>query len=142
MKNTGYKLAAMIISIIAFTAASFGMSEGLYGDGKLNERQTQSLIMGIKSSNEGLCQSSIYFAGKYKVEQSVDVLIEILNDNSRDVYTRILTALSLERIGDERGILSIKSLAEGEKEVKLKFICDIIYNEYYKFTTFQLTADN
>ena len=141
MKKTKFKFIIAAVLVMAFfaAAASYGMN-GDKDEKHPTEKQANSLVMGIKSSNEGVSQSSIYYAGQYRIVQSVEVLINILNDPQRDNYTRTLAALSLGRIGDPKGIKAIKEIAEGDKDAKLKTVSNIIYKEYNDFNDFQLSA--
>ncbi len=143
MKKTRlyFVIAALLGLFFLTSVTSFGM-----GDGDENrqptEKEAQVIVMGILSPNAGVSQSCIYYSGKYKINQSMDILIGILNDSGRDNYTRTLAALSLGRIGGMKSFTAIKKIADGDKDGKLKMVCEIIYKEYYSFNESQLSAGN
>ncbi len=125
-----YVLTAVILTMVfSFTANSFGERKDNPSndfDGKI----VQNFIMGINSENLGLCKSSIYYAGYYKITGTVEALINVLNDNSRKPCLRILAAVSLYRIGDMRGIRAIRDVVQFDKIKSVKSKCSEIYNSY------------
>src|ERR1035437_611152 len=64
-----------------------------------NKNAIENLKVGIKSDNNGLKKSSIYFAGYYRLAETVPVLTEQIKKES-DPKTRILIAMVLYNIGD------------------------------------------
>jgi HEAT repeat protein len=87
------------------------------------------LLDGIKSENDGIKRSSIYFVGKYKIADAEDLLIKQLN-KEQNPDNRILIALVLYKLGSENGILTIKKLAAIDNNHKVRTISTLIYNEY------------
>jgi len=88
-----------------------------------------NLIMGIHSENEGVRKSAIYFAGKYKVSETAQDLIDQLNreDNSS---IKILIALALFEMDSKEGLEAVKKLSLSDKNVKVRRMTAFIYNEY------------
>ena len=62
---------------------------------------------GINSGNQGLRMSSAYFLGEFKCDEAVIPLMKILKSDDNE-ESRIMSALSLLKIGDSRGIFAIK----------------------------------
>lgn len=89
----------------------------------------KSLIQGIQSENMGLRRSAIFYAGQYRLEATVDCLIEELQKEN-DPATKILIALSLYKIGDPIAIEHIKNMVNNESNSKVKRMFTAIYNEY------------
>lgn len=143
MKTTKVKLmaAAAIIFAIMAAAVSYGMNLGT-DEKKPTEQQANIITIGIYSVNSGVSQCCIYYAGKYKINQSIDALVNILNDASQDVYTRTLAAVSLGRIGNERGLKAIKEIVQSERNGQLKMVCDLIYKGYFDLNELNLSAKN
>lgn len=86
------------------------------------------LVNGIKSENDGLRRTSIYLAGKYQLEQTVDVLIMQMG-NEKIPSNRILIALSLFRIGEERGMNLILRTALSDIDPEVRRICSALVVE-------------
>ncbi|HOI28776.1 MAG TPA: HEAT repeat domain-containing protein [Melioribacteraceae bacterium] len=90
-----------------------------------------NLIHGIKSDNLGLMKSSVYFAGKYRVKEAVPALISELN-SAKDSNCKVLIALSLYLIGDERGIEAVFKIAKTDRNERVRHMCNAIYAEFSK----------
>ncbi len=125
-----YFLAAVILTmVISLTVKSFG--EGKENpSNNFDSKTIQNFVMGINSENLGLCKSSIYYAGYYRIEGTVESLIKVLNDNSKKPCLRILAAVSLFRIGDARGIRAIRDVVQFDRIKSVKTKCSEIYNSY------------
>ena len=96
-----------------------------------NENAVKNLVKGIKSENEGLKKSSIYYAGKYKITDAVDALVDKMV-KEKDPDTRILIALSLYQIGDYKGLEAVKEQALNDNDERVKSMSALIFNEFYK----------
>jgi HEAT repeat protein len=94
-----------------------------------NEYALKNLVAGIQSDNTGVKRSSIYFAGKYRIAEAEDALIDQLKEEE-DASTRILIALVLYEMGSEEGLLEVKNLSENDKDSKVRRMTFQIYNEY------------
>ncbi|MDP4116040.1 MAG: HEAT repeat domain-containing protein [Bacteroidota bacterium] len=88
-----------------------------------------SLTLGVKSDNEGLKRSSIYFAGQYKIVEMVKPLTEQLR-RENDASVRVLIALSLFEIGTPESMDAIKSLAAFDKNDRVRNISNSILTNY------------
>ena len=95
------------------------------------EKAAKNLIIGINSDNEGLSRSSIYYAGKDKIAEAVDALIEKMW-KEKDPNTRILIALSLYQIGEFRGLEAVKELAVNDSDERIKNMSALIFDQFYK----------
>ena len=84
----------------------------------------------MNSSNRGVAQHAIYMAGYYKFLWTVDPLINILNDSSKEDDTRILAAYSLFMIGDEKGLLAIRIASISSSNYMVQGTCNFIFNDY------------
>ena len=99
--------------------------------GTFPENGVKTLIKGIKSGNEGLSRSSIYFAGKYKITDAIDALVDKMQKEKRP-DTRILIALSLYEIGDIKGLQAVKEQAINDSDERVKRMSTLIFDEFYK----------
>ncbi len=62
-----------------------------------------NLLEGIKSDNNGVKRSSIYFVGYYRITEAEEALIEQLK-KEQNPSNRILIALVLYELGSEDGL--------------------------------------
>ena len=94
-----------------------------------NEYALKNLVAGIQSDNTGVKRSSIYFAGKYRIAEAEDALINQLNEEE-DAGTRILIALVLYEMGSEEGLLEVQKLSLNDEDAKVRRMATQIFNEY------------
>jgi hypothetical protein len=97
------------------------------------EKQIANLVTGIKSGNNGLMRSSVYFAGKYKITETTDVLLEVL-DSETNPSNIILIALAIYEIGDVEAMMKVIDTANKTSNGKVKRMLSAI--------AFQYLADN
>lgn len=88
-----------------------------------------NLEMGIHSENEGIRKSSIYFAGKYKVEETAGVLISQLH-KEENASIRVLIALALFEMDSKEGLDAIRKLSVNDDNFKVRRMAAFIYKEF------------
>jgi HEAT repeat protein len=88
-----------------------------------------NLLEGIKSDNNGVKRSSIYFVGYYRIAEAEEALIEQLK-KEHNPSNRILIALVLYELGSKDGLLAVKNLAANDNNQKVRRMSTHIYNEY------------
>jgi HEAT repeat protein len=93
------------------------------------KRMIGNLLNGINSDNEGLKRSAIYYAGKYKVDEAVDALVEQLEAET-STENKYLISLSLYLIGDNKGIEAVKKVAAFDNDPRAKRLAAAVYYEY------------
>ncbi|NUN10358.1 MAG: hypothetical protein HUU54_14385 [Ignavibacteriaceae bacterium] len=96
---------------------------------KMSNAAIGNLVNALNSENDGLRRSAIYLAGKNKVKEVVDVLIERLN-KEKEAGMKILTALSLYNIGDNRGMEKVHLAAVTDPDLRVRRMCTAIFSEY------------
>jgi HEAT repeat protein len=97
---------------------------------KLNEESIdQNYLEGLKSENLGLKISASYYLGERKSSEAVIPLMKILKSD-KSPEARVTAALSLYKIGDERGIYAIKQAVEFDSNEWVKKMCKIFYQMY------------
>ncbi|MFC2084686.1 HEAT repeat domain-containing protein [Bacteroidota bacterium] len=94
-------------------------------DVQITDFAIENLKRCINSENDGVRRWGVYFAGYYKVEETVIPLLSVL-DNDNDENIRVLAALSLYRIGDNRGLFAIKRTIIFDESEKVKRFCTAI----------------
>lgn len=128
-------LTSTVMKIAVATLLTFVLGTNVYGQvvrsqtHNFKKNAIESLIMGIKSENAGVKRDGIYFAGKYGIVETVDILVEELK-NEKNPKNRILIALSLYMIGKEKGIDAILKTASTDQDKKVRKMCTAIVNEY------------
>jgi hypothetical protein len=70
----------------------------------LTKAEAMNYLKGLNSDNDGLRKSCIYFAGKYKITEAVDILKEQLSEEENP-ETSVLIVLALYEIL-EKNVLS------------------------------------
>jgi HEAT repeat protein len=125
----GYKGFLSVVLLAALFVGSTYSQMYPIKDVTTNKYALQNLVAGIQSDNTGLKRSSIYFAGKYRIAETEDVLIAQLKEE-KDPSTRILIALVLYEMGSEKGLLEVKNLSLNDENVKVRRMAVQIYNEY------------
>jgi len=121
----------MVVSVLFAVV----MISSVYAQGqtKLTPREAavMNLVTALNSDNEGLRKSAIYLAGKNKVKEVADVLTERLT-KEKEACMKILVALSLYNIGDERGMNAVQRAAEKDSDLRVRRMCDAIFSEYLR----------
>jgi len=96
---------------------------------EVKTKMINNLSAGIKSNNEGLRRSSIYYAGYYGIEELTDVLVDKLFHGENSTI-KILAAVSLYRIGNNEGFNAVKKLAAAESDAEVRKMGEAILNQY------------
>ncbi len=100
------------------------------------EQAVQNLLIGLGSQNDGLRRSSAYILGELRSDEAVIPLMRALKGNE-DERTQIVAALSLCKIGDERGLYAVKQEVRFSENEKVRNCCSWFYNQYVKGGTFE-----
>lgn len=88
-----------------------------------------NLMNGINSGNQGLRMSSAFLLGEFKSDEAVIPLMKILKSDENE-ESRIMSALSLLKIGDSRGIFAIKQAIQFDESERVRKMCSIFYQDY------------
>jgi HEAT repeat protein len=126
MKTT---LFLTVVLLSAFLVSAGFAQKNSINEITNNEYALKNLVAGIQSDNTGVKRSSIYFAGKYRIAEAEDALIDQLNEEE-DAGTRILIALVLYEMGSEEGLLEVQKLSLNDEDAKVRRMATQIFNEY------------
>lgn len=88
-----------------------------------------NLVNGVESENLGLKISSVYYLGEKKAEESVIPLMKILK-NDENPQARIIAALSLLKIGNEKGMFAVKRAIKFDDDEQVQRMCNIFFTMY------------
>ena len=97
----------------------------------------QSILQGIKSQNEGVRKSCIYFAGKYKVLEASDCLVEELTNLDDSELSSMLVG-SLFQIGNDSCCKELQTIVKNHDSEKLRNFCAYLS----KIKEFELALEN
>lgn len=130
LSNKVEKLYAILVAIlfVLLVTDSFGQNQRISEVSK-HKYALQNLEMGIQSDNNGVRESSIYFAGKYRFIDAEDALIKQLKVE-KDSDIKVLIGLALFRMNSEKGMNEIQRLASVDENPRVKRMSQAIYNEY------------
>jgi len=131
--NTSRKQTAAVIILILLLVTGidlnlFAQSNSIT-DVTKNEYALDNLKSGINSENTGVRKSSIYFAGKYRIAEVVNCLVERLKKED-EASIRLLIAYSLYEINDSDGMKAVKELSLKDNDIKVKRMSLNLYEEY------------
>ncbi len=121
------KLTLIALLLVTFFANT-SLANGNNSSDVASERNIQNLTNGIESENLGLKKHCIYFAGKYKISELTDKLIEQYK-NENDAYIKKLILFSLYEIKSDNAAKDFFQLAISENDKKLKNIASAAYLE-------------
>ena len=116
--------------IICFCAGLIYPQDSLNVVSKITEEDIEiNYLVGVNTENLGLKVSAAYYLGERKSTKAVIPLMDMLHTESSP-EARIMAALSLYKIGDERGIFAIKRAIEYDENEQVKKMCGILYQMY------------
>jgi hypothetical protein len=92
---------------------------------QLTENSLTNFISGIQSDNLGVKKCCIYFAGKYRLREAAQTLINEFDKSNNQDYESLIV-WSLCRIGDEGCIDKLKKIMESHSRNDLKLFCSTL----------------
>jgi HEAT repeat protein len=138
MKTTVAILAAVVLVLMtASMSMAADTAKGLSPD--QYARAEQNLLRGLDSDNLGLIEGSANMLGELKSSKAVIPLMKLLRDGEQE-STRIVAALALCQIGDERGLYAVKRATQFDGSERVAQRCAWFYNSYAKAGTFGFAA--
>ena len=124
------KIFSIVLVIMMILPASFVFAQNnSIKDITGHKYALENLLVGIKSENEGVRRSSIYYAGKYKISETEQALIEQLKIEPNP-NTRTLIAFVLYELGSEEGLAEVKKLAHSDVDPNVRRMSTHLVHEY------------
>jgi len=120
-----------LVMVVSFMITNSSAQSNSINEITKNKYALDNLIAVIKSENCGIKRSAIYLAGKYRIKEVKDVLLEELNSGN-EACTRILIALVLYELGEPKGLLSVKNQIEADEDQKSRRMATQIYYNFLK----------
>jgi hypothetical protein len=97
-----------------------------------------SLMMGIRSDNEGLRESAAFMLGELRCTEAVIPLMRMLHEEPGE-SARIAAALALSLIGDPRGVYAVRRAVTFDASSRVRILSAYFYNEYVHPQSFKFT---
>jgi HEAT repeat protein len=128
MKLKNFVFGAIFLVLLSFTSAYSQDSVKVLA--KINDSSIDdNYLMGVESDNMGLRVSATYYLGERESGKAVIPLMNVLHSDKAP-EARIMAALSLYKIGDQRGIYAIKGAMTEDSNEWVRSMCKIFYEMY------------
>lgn len=133
-KNKSVMVVTLTVLLAMLLSLNVSAQPNSISDLTKHKYALDNLKAGINSENIGVRKSSIYFAGKYQINELVDCLVERL-EKENEASVRLLIAYSLYEIKDADGMKEVKELSLLDKDAKVKRMSKNLYKEYLETTS-------
>ncbi|MCF8261736.1 MAG: HEAT repeat domain-containing protein [Melioribacteraceae bacterium] len=134
MKKINKITAIFVLFLTTSLFAGGGILESPVEKSKQNYAQVEAnLLAGLNSGNKGLSNSCAYYLGEIKSDKAVIPLMAKLRSGD-ECCDRIMAALSLSKIKDERGLYLLKQMAKFEDNERVRSMCEKFYLAHVRET--------
>lgn len=138
MKRMAMSLGVLVL-LVAFTTLAAGEENYAGLTKETYDAAIVNLLIGLKSDNQGLKTSSAFMLGELRAREAVVPLMAMLRSGESECC-RIVAALALCRIGDERGVFAVKRAVKFDESQQVAQKCAWFYEQYvqpgsYDFVT-------
>jgi len=137
------KAFALAAAVAVFAMGSVTTSFASEKDNQVAEKKYEmaevNLLVGLHSDNLGLRESSAYMLGELKSGKAVIPLMNLLRSEEHE-SSRVVAALALCRIGDERGVYAVKQAAKFDDNEFVQQKCAWFYDQYVRPGSFDFIA--
>lgn len=116
----------MKISCAMFLILLIGSST--YAQKMSDQEYNQYLINSLKDENIGIRTSAAQLLGERKVQEAVDPLIKMLK-SEKQYNARIVIAVALFNIGDEKALPELKKAAKSDKDKCVRIVATAIVHK-------------
>ena len=113
----------MKISCAMFLILLIGSSA--YAQKTSDQEYNQYLINSLNDENIGIRTSAAQLLGERKVQEAVDPLIKMLK-SEKQYSARIVVAVALFNIGDEKALPELKKVAKSDKDKCVRVVAAAI----------------
>lgn len=109
-------LTLVLTLVVTMFISSAGLSH------EMNEKEYNAyLIKALKDDNIGIRTSAVQLLGERKVKEAVKPLVKMLNIE-KNYAARIIVALALHQIGDEKVLLILKEQLKKDRNRTVKHV--------------------
>jgi hypothetical protein len=131
LKSLASIYLSIILLLISFTVNDTSAQSLPIDEITNNKYALDNLIAGIKSENCGVKRSAIYFAGKYRIKEVQDVLLDELKSENESC-TRILMALVLYELGNTDGLILVSDMIKNDEDKNPRRMATDMYYRFLK----------
>ncbi|HRI46739.1 MAG TPA: HEAT repeat domain-containing protein [Ignavibacteriaceae bacterium] len=128
------KALILLSMLIIFPAATKAENPNLLGDKVkfTNKYAIDNLLACLASDIEGTRRQAVYYSGLYKVNESVDMLIKVVEKDKCEEIQK-LAVYSLLQIESPKAIAFLKKYAMRGNSESVKRICKLVYSDFAHF---------
>ena len=134
---------ALAVAVAVFATVCGTLSHASEQPELISEKRYEmaevNLLIGLRSDNLGLRESSAYLLGELKSDKAVIPLMTMLRSEDR-ASSRVVAALALCRIGDARGVYAVKQAAKFDDNEFVQQKCAWFYDQYVQPGSFDFMA--
>ncbi len=134
MKRIGMVLGVLVL-LAAFGTLAAGQEKIAGLTQEKYDAAVVNLMIGLKSDNLGLRESAAFMLGELKAREAVVPLMAMLRSEECE-GCRIVAALALCRIGDERGVFAVKRAVKFDESEQVAQKCAWFYEQYVQPGTY------
>ncbi len=138
MKRIAMSLGVLVL-LAAFTTLAAGEDNYAGLTKEKYDAAITNLLIGLKSDNLGLKTSSAFMLGELKAREGVVPLMAMLRSENPECC-RIVAALALCRIGDERGVYAVKRAVQFDESQQVAQKCAWFYEQYVQPGTYDFVS--
>ncbi len=138
MKRVVMSLGVLVL-LVAFTTLAAGGEKYAGLTKEKYDAAIVNLLIGLKSDNDGLKASSAFMLGELKATEAVVPLMAMLRSGETECC-RIVAALALCRIGDERGVYAVKRAVKFDQSEQVAQKCAWFYEQYVQPGTYDFIS--
>ncbi len=123
------KIIFFVLSLIVMQLQIFAGDKSSAEKKKIDKEVILNLLEGVNSDNYGLRLSSAFYLGEYKASEAVIPLMKMLHDEQTE-EARIVAALSLMKIGSDKGVYAVKEASSLDNSKRVRRLCILFYNAH------------
>ena len=137
MMRAGMILRSLALSALLAVPAFAGLEEELT---QAPDRAVavQKLVEHLCGSDRAKIQEAAFALGEARAKEAVIPLLAMLHDG--DESCRIVAALALSRIGDDRGAFAVKQAARFDESQKVRTLAAWFYEQYVQAGTYKFVV--
>lgn len=129
MKATLSTTVKSVLFFVMFTLFTTAAVQAQSTKAGVTQAAIKSLVVGLKSDNEGLRERCIYFAGQYSINETEDALIDAFS-SEKNPELKVMIARTLLKFKSEKGMNAVYEAIPDEKDITTKKTLAEIYSQY------------
>lgn len=118
----GSKVLLLTVLVLFAMSSILNSQTHIIEELELPDYAIKSILQGIKSENEGVKRNCIYFAGKYKIKEASESLVEEL-PSLEDGELCSMLVWSLYQIGNDSCCKELQKFVKNHDSEELKNFC-------------------